>query len=162
MTKEKAIFIVRLIIFILFACILPFAFIAWRFGLFSQSQGSNIALSGWGIIGIIIVLAFVIYVLKMLRMGQPFSMFTQILSGLIKVILPLLICLLILKAMRNNIDSMIQALTCSIICEMVAIVVNPLPKWVEDNHIQKEELKASSLISKFGEWWKNKDKENEK
>lgn len=161
MTKEKTIFLIRVILFMLFACILPFAFIAWRFGLFSQSQGSGVALSGWGIIGIIIVLVFVIYTLKMLRMGQPYSLFTQILSGLIKVILPLVICLLVLKAMRNNIDSMIQALICAIICEMVAIVVNPLPKWVEDNHIEKENLKASNLIKKLGEWWKIKDKESE-
>ncbi len=161
MTKEKTIFLIRVILFMLFACILPFAFIAWRFGLFSQSQGSGVALSGWGVIGIIIVLVFVIYTLKMLRMGQPYSLFTQILSGLIKVILPLVICLLVLKAMRNNIDSMIQALICAIICEMVAIVVNPLPKWVEDNHIEKENLKASNLIKKLGEWWKIKDKESE-
>ena len=162
MTKEKAIFLVRIVAFVLFACILPFAFIAWRFGLFSQSQGSSVALSGWGIIGIIIVLVFVIYVLKMLRRGQPFSMFSQVLGGLVKVILPLLICLLVLKAMKNNIDSMIQALICAIICEMVAIVVNPLPKWVEDNHIERESVKISGIITKFGEWWKNKDKESEK
>lgn len=154
MTREKTIFLIRFIAFVIFACALPFAFIAWRFGLFSQSQGSGVALSGWGVVAIIVVLIFAIYVLRMLKLGQPFSLFSQIVSGLVKVILPLVICLLVLRAMKNNIDAMIQALTCTIICEMVAIVVNPLPKWVEDNHIERESLKVSALFNKFTEWWK--------
>lgn len=159
MEKKKIIFLVRFVLFVIFACILPFSFIAWRFGLFSQSQGEKVALTGWGVIAIIIVMVFIIYTLRMLKQGQPYSMFTQICSGLIKVIMPLTICLLLLKAIRENIDSMIQALTWTIICEMFAIVINPLPKWVEENHIDKENLKADTLISKFGAWWKEKDKE---
>lgn len=156
--RKKIIFLTRFILFVITACILPFSFIAWRFGLFSQSHGEQVALTGWGVIAIIIVMVFIIYTLKMLKQGQPYSMFTQICSGLIKVILPLVICLFLLKAIRDNIDSMIQALTWTIICEMFAIVINPLPKWVEENHIEREDLRADKLITKFSDWWKGKDK----
>ena len=157
MKKEKIIFLTRFIFFVIFACILPFSFIAWRFGLFSKSQGESVALTGWGVIGVIIVLCFIIYTLNMLNRGQPYSMFTQICSGLVKIIMPMLICLLLLKSIRNNIDSMIQALICAIICEAIAIIVNPLPKWVEENHIERDELRINTFISKFGKWWKEKD-----
>ena len=52
--KAKKVFIARTILFCIFGCVLPFVFIAWRFEIFS-SGGSRVSLTGWGVIGILIV-----------------------------------------------------------------------------------------------------------
>ncbi len=146
--KDKKVFIARTILFCIFGCILPFVFIAWRFEIFSNG-GSHISLTGWGIIGIMIVFFFVLYCLKILKNSIPFSMTYQILSGLIKVILPLLLVYLVVNAIEGSIHQFKQALFVVIICESVAIVVNPFPKYMHDKGIEKAENLMDMFITKF-------------
>lgn len=136
--KAKKVFIARVILFCIFGCVLPFVFIAWRFEIFSNG-GSHISLTGWGVIGILIVFFFVLYCLKILKNSIPFSMTYQILSGLIKVILPLLLVYLVVNAIEESIHQFKQALFVVIGCESVAIVVNPFPKYMHDKGIEKAE-----------------------
>lgn len=152
--KAKKVFIARTILFAIFGCVLPFVFIAWRFEIFSNG-GSRVSLTGWGVIAIIIVFFFVVYCLKILKNSIPFSMTYQILSGLIKVILPLLLLLIFINALEDSIKQFKQALCIVIGCEAVAIVVNPFPKYMHDKGIEK----TDNLMDTFIEKWKKKESE---
>lgn len=152
--KDKKVFIARTILFCIFGCVLPFVFIAWRFEIFSNG-GSHISLTGWGVIGILIVFFFVLYCLKILKNSIPFSMTYQILSGAIKVILPLILLLLLVNALEDSIRQFKQALIIVIGCEAIAIVVNPFPKYMHDKGIEKTENLMDTFITK----WKKKESE---
>lgn len=136
MENEKKIFVARVILFIIFGCVLPFTFIAWRYQIF---KGTQISLTGWGFIAILIVFFFVWYCLKVLKNSIPFSMTYQILSGFIKVILPLILVLCIVNALEDSIRLFKQALIVVICCEAVAILINPFPKFMHDKGIEKTE-----------------------
>lgn len=152
--KAKKVFIARTILFCIFGCVLPFVFIAWRFEIFSNG-GSHISLTGWGVIGILILFFFILYCLKILKNSIPFSMTYQILSGLIKVILPLILVYLIVNAIEGSIRQFKQALFVVIGCEAIAIVINPFPKYMHDKGIEKTENLMDTFITK----WKKKDGE---
>lgn len=124
-------FVIRFILFTLFACILPFTFIAWRYELFSKVN--EMSLTGWGIIGILIIAIFCFYVLNAIKKGMPYSMFTQIVDGIIKVEMPLILVYLLLSNIQSTIDLFLQCIVCIIICEAIAIPINPLPKWIKEN-----------------------------
>ena len=148
---EKKIFLARLILFTIFACVLPFSFIAWRYHIFTTLN--SISLSGWGIIAIVIALVFIVYVARMLKRGMPYSMLTQCIGGLLKVTLPLIILYVVVNAIKNQSEIFLQALLVVIISETIAIPINPFPKWLNDNQIKKED----SYFEKLKNWWKTKD-----
>lgn len=148
---EKKIFLARLILFTIFACILPFSFIAWRYHIFTTLN--SVSLSGWGIIAIVIALVFIVYVARMLKRGMPYSMLTQCIGGLLKVTLPLIILYVVVNAIKNQSEIFLQALLVVIISETIAIPINPFPKWLNDNQIKKED----SYFEKLKNWWKTKD-----
>lgn len=149
--NQKIIFYVRLALFILIGCVAPFAFIAWRFDLFTSATKAS--LSGWGIVGILIIFFFLRYVYSILRSGIPYSFITQILAGVFKIIVPLLLMYVALNVIGRNIDQFMQVIVCVILCEIVAIPINPLPKYMHDNNIEKVE----SLMDTF--WKKRKEHE---
>jgi hypothetical protein len=105
------------------------------------------SLSGWGIVGILIVFFFVKYVLKMLKTGLPFSLFTQCISGILKVILPLVCVYMLVEALKGSIDYFAQALAFTIVCEIIAIPINPLPKWLADTRTEQ----LNGFAKKFAE-----------
>lgn len=146
--ENKKLFLIRLIAFILLGCVAPILFIGFRFKLFGKV--SEFSLSGWGLIGIIIAFLFVIYVSKMIRNAMPYSMITQIIQGLLKVILPLFLLYLLINSLKNSLDAFSQSLLFTIICEFIAIPINPLPKWVGEHKTEQNE----NLIKKFIENWK--------
>ena len=79
----------------------------------------------------------------------------QILSGLIKVILPLILVYLVVNAIEDSIRQFKQALFIVIGCEAIAIVVNPFPKYMHDKGIEHTENLMDTFIAK----WKKKDGE---
>jgi Na+/proline symporter len=148
---EKKLFLARLILFTIFACVLPFSFIAWRYHIFTTLN--SVSLSGWGIIAIVIALVFIVYVARMLKRGMPYSMLTQCIGGLLKVTLPLILLYVVVNAIKNQSEIFLQALLVVIISETIAIPINPFPKWLNDNQIKKED----SYFEKLKNWWKTKD-----
>ena len=153
--KEKKIFIARMIGFTLFGAILPFIFIAWRFDIFrvgASDVSPKISLSGWGLLGIIVVYFFIRYCMNVLKRSIPYSLTYQIVSGFIKVIMPLILVYAIVVALKNSFNVFQQALFITICCEAVAIIINPLPKYMHDKGIEH----ASGIMDLFIEKWKNK------
>ena len=156
MTKEeKEVFWVRAIIWALFACVIPVAFIGWRYDLFKKA--SSLQLSGWGLIGVVIVFVFLYVVVKYVRAGFPeWSMTKQIVNGIVKVVLPLGALLAICIGLRNNIDTFIQALSCVLISEVIAIPVNPFPEWVW----KKSKGRFEGLMDFMADRFYNKNEEH--
>lgn len=111
-----------------FSCIAPVAFIVWRYDLFTKV--SRIQFGGWGLVAIVIMAVFAYTVLKYVRQGMAkWSMTKQVITGIMKVIVPLLALFFAVKAIQDSIDAFLQALGVVIACEAIAIPLNPLPKW---------------------------------
>lgn len=119
----------RFVLWALCACILPFLFIAWRFELFGKV--GQMQLSGWGIVGIILVFVFALTVIHYIKLAlsAKYSLIAQILSGFCKIIIPLLAVFALLECVKDNVESMIKVMGIVIVCEAAAIPLNPLPKW---------------------------------
>ena len=143
MTKKQ--FWIRLPLFILFACVIPFVFIAWRYKIFNKV--SNISLSGWGLIGILIVVIFVIYLVKSVEKIKKWSLTKQIFVGVFKIIVPLLCLYFGLRCIKESVELFMQALIVVIFSEMIAIVVNPIPQAQENSEIDY----FSEIFKKEGE-----------
>lgn len=134
----KTTFATRVALWLVFSAALPFAFIAWRYDIFTA--GSKIKLTGWGVIGIIIVAVVLATLVKYLyKMMKP-GILKQCITGFLKVILPLLIVLAVVKSIESGIKMFEQALCCVIVCESAAIPLNPFPEIIAK--IQEEEGKA--------------------
>lgn len=141
MTDEKKKFIAELSAFITLAIIAPIAYLAIRFRLFSS--GKNVSI--WGLIAIIIVAISGITLIRYYISGLKtrWTRTKQILEGIVKVIAPLGIALafsvwLKLKGewLMNQANLLIECFSVIMACEMVAIVINPLPKWAFDNNVE--------------------------
>ena len=128
--KEKALFITRAIAWFLLAGVLPFVFISYKFGLFSAKSGPNIQLSGWAILGVITIGFTLLKLAKYIYKGMEQGLLKQCIHGIITVILPLVILYAILKGIKGNIDTLETILGCVIVCETIAVPLNPFPEWV--------------------------------
>lgn len=158
--KERTVFIVRLCLFALFGAVLPIAFIAWRYGLFTQREGNAASITGWGIVSAIILAIVLGYALRQVSKAMPHTMFSQCAVGFMRVILPLFLVYVVLDAIKGNIEYFMQALIAIMACECVAIPANPFPKWRHDMKLDEREKDKEDTFKRLKEWWKNKDKED--
>jgi len=122
-------FWIRFLAYAVFALVLPCVFIVWRFELFKPSSTS---IGGWGFILVFIIVAFASSVLRWVYKGMKFCWIKQVLSGTVRLILPLCALLGFLLVIKDNINLMVQTLSCIIAFEMIGIAVNPLPQWYYD------------------------------
>ena len=155
----RAVFLTRAAAWAIFAGGLPFAFIAWRYGIF-KDQGS-IVISGWGILGIVFLAVVFLAIASYVKQGMRPGFFKQCVSGFCKIILPLTALMLIIQGIKNDIQLFENALGVTIVCEIIAIPINPFPEWLEK---RKKELKLEEQESFLGACWDtffNKKKENE-
>lgn len=154
----KTVFITRLILWITFAAVLPFLFIALRYGIFTNQ--SQFKLTGWGFIAIIIILVFVGTLVKYLCKGLKPGLAKQCVVGFVKIILPLSALFLLTKSIEDSIHLFNQALGCVILCELVSIPLNPFPAWIEKINKDNEEKKVESLSDIIWQkFFDKKDKE---
>lgn len=149
----KAVFWGRFVSWTLFACVIPLLFLMWRFKIFQKV--AKIQIGGIGLILIIIIAVFVFTIIKYIKLAlkAKHTFLGQFLDGFCKIIVPLLTVLVILYNVRDNIDILIQALSCVTICEAIAIPLNPLPKWAYEmqKSIKEEERKDTTeyVIDRF-------------
>lgn len=153
---SKKMFWIRFALFIFSAFIIPFTFLVWRFKLFSKV--SKLSVGGWGVIAIIFGAVFFIILIKYVRKGLPFSMLSQVLEGICKVLIPILAALLIVDTMKNSMEQMFQFLYILFFSEMIAIVVNPFPRWIHENKIEFENKRTTTLLETLGILGKKEDK----
>lgn len=127
---SKKVLITRIISWCILAGIAPVVFIAWRYQLFGKVTKMNIG--GWGLIAIVIAGVFIFVVGKYIKkaMDVKWSMAGQCVSGIFKVLLPLIGVYVCLYCVKDNLENFLQALLVVIVCEALAIPVNPMPQWV--------------------------------
>ena len=155
----KTVFITRAIAWAAFAGVLPFVFIAYRYGIFRDN--SAIALSGWGFIGVIIAGVVVLTIFNYLRKGLNEGIVKQCIMGFVTVIVPLLGLLMIVKGIASNIELFEKALGVTIACELVAIPINPFPEWLEKRRQEKNLKEQESIFGALWDKFFNKKKEYE-
>lgn len=157
----QAVFWARFASWAMFSCVLPFLFIVYRFNLFSKI--SKIQIGGWGLIAIVIVAIFVFTVIKYIRLAFAgrYSLVGQILSGICKIVIPLGVFMVVLYNIRNNVETMIQVLGCVIVCETIAIPLNPLPKWAYEMQKDVSDSEKKDTVDYLLTEFFKKKKENE-
>ena len=146
-SKERRVFAARLAAWFAFACAAPVGFIAWRYDLFATV--SKVNFGGWGLVAIAIIAAFALSVVKYVKQGlKGWSMTKQVLSGIAKVLVPLLALYFALAAIRDSLDAFLQALGVTIASEAVAIPLNPLPKWAYEKSRGETEDAIDVILNK--------------
>ncbi len=159
-SHPKSVFITRAVSWAIFAAGLPFAFIAWRYGIFKEQN--VVAISGWGMLGIIILIVFFITLASYVKKGLKPGFFKQCASGFCKVILPLLAVLLIIEGVKNDIALFEKALCVTIACELVAIPVNPFPEWLAKRQSEMKLEEQEGMLEAMWNKYFTKKKEEEK
>ena len=145
---SKKLFWIRLISYIVIGGGIPLFFLIWRFNLFSKV--SKLSIGGWGMIAILFIGIFFIKMMKAIRKGLPFSFGTQILEGMFKVTIPLLIATVVIYVMRNSVEELFQFFFVLLFCETIAMIVNPIPQWAHENKIEEQESSAKRILSSLG------------
>ena len=84
-------------------------------------------------------------------MKTKYSIWKQIITGVSKLILPLLTLLVLLVWLKDNIGLLIETLAVLIPCELIAIIINPLPKWCFYNNVEGIGEIADRIFAKKGE-----------
>ena len=145
---SKKAFWIRLISYIIVGGGIPLVFLIWRFNLFKKV--SQLSIGGWGMIAIIFIGVFFIKMMKAIRKGLPFSFGTQILEGMFKVTIPLLIATIIIYVMRDSVEQLFQFFFVLLFCETIAMIINPIPQWAHENKIEEQESSAKRILSSLG------------
>lgn len=142
---------VRLVLFLLFSTIAPVTYMVVRFHLFQTTTKLQVGFAGIIVIGILIGIISVLIKFYLDGMKYKYSIVKQILQGIIKLILPLTLLLTIFIWLGDNVYLVKEALYVFIPCELVAIVVNPLPKWCFDNNVEGISEIADKIFKKKNE-----------
>jgi cation transport ATPase len=141
-------FWIRFSLWISFAVIAPIGFLAWRYGLFTSSEGAKTSLNGWGILAVIILGIFFIYMIKEAKKGMPEgSMLVQCLDGY-GILIPLVLLILLLDGIKDSIAYFEEVLIVLVVCEGIAVPINPMRKWAAQNNIERGSNLLSSSIKK--------------
>ena len=117
----------RLSLYFLTGMAIPFAFLVWKFELFSKTDSVHIGL--WGIVAICFVFFFFAKTIKIVRKGLEESTLTQCMDTLTSVSFPLLIALFIIWYMKDFMDQLFQFLFVCFISETIAGMIKIPIKW---------------------------------
>ena len=148
----KAEFWIRFVLWIAFAIVAPVAYIAIAYGLFAPQEANSsgsIALSGWGVTALIFVAIMILFVINSVKKSLPYaSMARQCLDGIFFLV-PLLVVILILHVVKGNIDQFENFLIFTFFAELIAVPINPMRKWGEENHAERRANILKETISKL-------------
>lgn len=164
-------------VFLSVALIIPITYIIIKYNLFvvkeeittiTRSERSmKIGLLGVMVIGVFIGVIGVLLAYWLKGLKTKFSIAKQIILGAVKLILPLCLVLLIVQLIYNkmclidyqklinwfeaikvSLQEIKDALLIIILCESIAIVINPLPRWCFDNNIDGLTGIAKQILQK--------------
>lgn len=134
--NPKVVFIVRLIVTFLVGIATPIIYVLARFKPFSMKETVSVGFAG--VVAIAILGIAVCFLIKFYLEGvkTKYSLLKQILQGIYRVVIPTAGALAICYVFKTYISQLIEILLVLLPCEIVAIVVNPLPKWAFDNNVE--------------------------
>lgn len=135
------VFWIRMVGWLATACVAPIVTFSVKFGLFNKAEPTldtlgnviepaSMSLNGWGIIACIIIGVTASSILKEIIAAYPrYSLAKQCLTGFKKIVLPLVIGFFICTFLDGAIHHIMFCLGTLILCQAIAIPLNPLPKW---------------------------------
>ena len=145
---SKTEFWTRLALWAILALVVPIAYLAIAYGLFTCKSGTSTQLSGWGVLAVVFAAVMLIVVVMQARATLPRGTFArQCIDGALALI-PLLCAILVIHAVKANMDGFEKFLIVTFICEALAVPANPLPHWGLQNHIELSENFIVSAIKK--------------
>ena len=144
MSKKE--FWIRFSLWVLFAIVAPIGFLAWRYGLFTLREGAKTSLNGWGILAVIILGIFFIYMIKEAKKGMPEgSLLVQCIDGY-GLLIPMVLLILLLDGIKESINYFEEVLIVLVICEGIAVPINPMRKWAAQNKIERSGNFLKSIL----------------
>ena len=124
-------YIIRLLIWATVLLVPPLIYLEVNYGLFTNKTG--LALSGWGVVGVTFGVIMLLYVLNQIKNGlNNGSMFRQCVEGYIRL-LPMIAIIVIIHYVKTAMDKMEGFLVIVALCQIIAVPINPNPKWSEQN-----------------------------
>ena len=137
---KKKEFWIKLILWLFFAAAIPIMTIVDKY---DMVKNGTLKYTGWAIIVFIIAFIFIVVICGYISKIFKWSMALQIFNGVRLVLVPLLFLLIGVDLIVNNIANIKFILVVSFFSEMIAIPLNPFPKWLYMKNISdlKEALK---------------------
>lgn len=135
----KTVFWLRMVGWFGVGCLTPITVFAVKFGLFKVTptvdslgntvSDTSISLSGWGIVACLLLGSYIANIVKEVADAYTgYSLAKQCYKGIAKTI-PLVMAYLICYFLSGVMTEVMYCLAWLIICRLVAIPLNPLPKW---------------------------------
>lgn len=135
----KAVFWIRMVGWFGIGCVTPIAVFAAKFGLFktapnvdalgNQISGPSVSLNGWGIIACVLLGSYIASAVQEVADAHTgYSLAKQCYTGVAKTV-PLIIVYLVCYFLNGVMSQVIYCLSWLIICRLISIPLNPLPKW---------------------------------
>ena len=120
-------------------CVTPVAVFAAKFGLFSVTptvdalgnpiSNAKISINGWGIVACVLIGSYIANIVKeVAEAHKGYSLAKQCYTGVAKTI-PLIVAYLICYFLSGVMAQTMYCLAWLIICRLIALPLNPLPKW---------------------------------
>ena len=134
--NSKQVFVLRLCLFLIFSIVIPFCYITIKYDLFKPTTGVQFGFWGIFAFGILCVVVASLIKYYLDAMKTKYSYLKQILKGVIQIVLPLTLVLIACNYLKDNLGAVTEAIAIILPCEIVAIVVNPRPKWCFDNNVE--------------------------
>jgi hypothetical protein len=135
-------FILRLSLWVIVAAIVPVCFLFFKYGFVSHGEAR---LTGWGVFAIIVTGLILIGMVREVLKGLPYgSMMRQCITGVLKLI-PLFCVIMLLDAVKNSVQQLEEFLIVLLICEAVAVPINPIPRWAAENSIDMQKKAVSEI-----------------
>ena len=136
LSDSKKVFLLRMVLFLIFSVGIPFTYLTIKYDLFKPT--TSIQVGFWGVFAfaLLCVVVFVMIRSYIIAMKTKYSYLKQILEGFIKVVLPIIFVIVACKYLENNMKMVVEAMYIILPCEIVAILINPLPKWCYDNNVE--------------------------
>lgn len=114
----------------------PILYLVIRYNLFQREL--KITLGLMGVVALAFICLSIIVLIRYYVSGvkTKYSWFKQLLDGISKIIIPIGIFVAIMYVGKHYTTQLVELCWILIPCELVAIMVNPLPKWAFDNNVE--------------------------
>ena len=134
---ERQSFWLRMGLAILFALVIPFSAIAYKFELFAFRDAAY-SLTGWGILAILILVLFLMRMIKKYTKDLPHSFLKQFIDTVNYVVIPLSFGTLLFWMIQNTNDAVYFVLRISLFSVPIGALINPLPGWAQKQKDQHQ------------------------
>lgn len=124
-------YIIRLCIWAVVLLVPPIVYLEVNYGLFTNKTG--LSLSGWGVVAVTFASIMLVYVLSQIKDGFELgSMLRQCVEGYLRL-LPMIAVIVVIHFTKEAIGKMEGFLVVVALCQIVAVPINPNPKWSAQN-----------------------------